>query len=361
MTSTTLASDGPAGGATEASIAVVTVNYRTPELTKACLASLLREKAALPNLQVLVVDGGSADGSAGQLAAEVARKQYRGWVTFLPLEINGGFGWANNQAILRLMRGDRPDFIHLLNPDSEVELGAVRMLVEYLLNHPRTAAVGSQLLEPDGSVTGSAFSFPTIRGEFARGARTAVVEKLFKVPPISIESDSAIEVDWATGASVMLRTEALREVGLFDEGFFLYHEEIELMWRLRQAGWNIAFEPRSRVRHVGGAATGVHSRQTPDKLEPRKPPYWYRSRSRFFALTRGRAVATMAFMAWLVGHAFWRMRRIAGLAAKSKPVDHQLRDHLRCTFPRGYDSSRMAIPVDSAPTEKPAWMDKGWQ
>ena len=66
----------------------------------------------------------------------------------------------------------------------------------------------------------------------------------------------------------MLRVDSLRTVGLFDEGFFLYHEEIELMWRLRQAGWTIAFEPRSRVRHVGGGSSGVHSRETSDRLGP---------------------------------------------------------------------------------------------
>ena len=344
----------------QASVAVVTVNYRTAELTKACLGSLRPEKAALPKLEVVVVDAASADGSADELAAAIGREEYRDWVSFLPLPVNGGFGWANNRAILHLMSRSRPNFVHLLNPDSEVEAGAVRFLIEYLLAHPRTAAVGSQLLEPDGSVTGSAFSFPTIRGELARGARTALVDRLVGAPPISIASDEPIEVDWATGASVMFRVDALCEAGLFDEGFFLYHEEIELMWRLRKKGWTVAFEPRSRVRHVGGAATGVHSRQTPERLRPRKPAYWYRSRSRFFALTRGKLTAAIAFFSWLVGHGIWSIRRAAGIAANSKPVDHQLRDHLRNAFPRGHDSARAAASLDALPSEKPAWMERAW-
>ena len=81
-----------------------------------------------------------------------------------------------------------------------------------------------------------------------------------------------MEVDWTTGASVMFRSEALGQTGLFDEGFFLYHEELELMWRLRRAGWTIAFEPRSRVRHVGGVTTGMGSQHSAAPVEPPAPP-----------------------------------------------------------------------------------------
>ena len=112
----------------------------------------------------------------------------------------------------------------------------------------------------------------------------------------------------------MFRSSALRQSGLFDEGFFLYHEELELMWRLRRAGWTIAFEPRSRVRHIGGVATGMGSQNSADLIEPRSPAYWYRSRSRYFALTRGRPVAALAFMAWLLGYGVWFARRSLGMA-----------------------------------------------
>jgi GT2 family glycosyltransferase len=253
-----------------------------------------------------------------------------------------------------------PQYIHLLNPDTEIERHAVTVLAEYLENHPRAAAVGSQLLELDGSWTGSAFSFPTLRGEFSRGARTAVLDRLLRVPPVSITASTHLEVEWATGASVMFRVDALRQVGLFDEGFFLYHEEIELMWRLRNAGWAIAFEPRSRVRHVGGGATGVHSRKTSGALELRKPRYWYRSRCRYFGLARGRTVATLAFFIWLIGHALWRVRRVTGLAPDAKPFDHQLRDHLVYAFPRKHDSAAAVMPFDRSPSTTPAWMEKGW-
>jgi GT2 family glycosyltransferase len=345
----------------EVRIAVVIVNYRTSELAKRCLASLLNEKQHLLRLQAILVDGCSGDGSAANLAKVIADPLYSQWVSLLPLEVNGGFGWANNQAMsLLLQQPDPPEFIHLLNPDSEIERAAVARLVEYLRENAKTAAVGSQLLEPDGSLTGSAFSFPSLRGEFSRGARTGLVDSMLKVPAISISSSTPIEVDWATGASVMFRSEALKQVGLFDEGFFLYHEEIELMWRLRQAGWGIAFEPRSRVRHVGGASTGVHSRRTQARAEPRKPSYWYRSRARFFALTRGRTVAVLAYLIWFAGYAIWALRHISGLARGAKPFSHQFRDHARFALPRPSDEIVAARAWNDQQAPMPAWMERGW-
>jgi hypothetical protein len=340
---------------------LVIVNYRTAKLAKACLASLKAEHSALPGLRVIVVDGGSGDGSERVLAEAIGRPEYRDWVELLALPINGGFGWANNQAISRFLSDpDPPEYIHLLNPDSEVEPGAVQCLVQYLDAHARVAAVGSQLLEMDGSWTGSAFSFPTIRGEFSRGAGTGVIDKMLGVPPVAVRPTSATEVDWATGASVMFRVDALHQVGLFDEGFFLYHEEIELMWRLRKAGWAIATEPKSRVRHVGGGSTGVHSRQVETAARPRRPEYWYRSRTRFFGLTRGRAAASVAFHSWILGHAVWKIRRFAGLARNAKPVDHELRDHLVNARPKRHDLIPAPMPPLGPPSSKPAWMEKQW-
>ncbi|HZU50602.1 MAG TPA: glycosyltransferase family 2 protein [Sphingomicrobium sp.] len=341
-------------------VAAVIVNYRTPELIEKCLAALSGERALLPGLKAVVVDGASDDGSAERLSKHVAGPEYSAWVSFLPLPINGGFAWANNEAIGRLLQQpEPPQFIYVLNPDTEVQRGAAQALATYLLGHPRVGAVGSQLLDADGSLTGSAFRFPTLRDEFSRGARTGLVDRILKVSPIAIEASEAREVDWATGASVMLRSDALREVGLFDEGFFLYHEDIELMWRFRKAGWGVVFEPASRVRHVGGAATGVHSRGSPQPVQPRRPRYWYRSRARLFALSRGRASAMLAYAAWFGGYSIWALRRATGLGGGAKPFSHQFRDHARYALPRHSDGIP-AVRAWNEPSHQPAWMERGW-
>ena len=341
-------------------VAIVIVNYRTPELTGRCLTALETERSAFRKLKIIIVDGHSADGSAEQLSRLIAESSFRDLVTLLALPLNGGFGWANNQAIKRLMTaGERPRYIHLLNPDTEIEAGAVSRLADYLNRNPRVAAVGSQLLDLNGSRAGSAFTFPSIRGEFSRGARTAALDRFFRIPPISIDASTPAKVDWVSGASVMFRVEALGEVGLFDEGFFLYYDETELMWRLRKRGWSVAIEPRSRVRHVAGAATGVHGQETTAKIERRHPKYLYRSRTRFFGLTRGRTVATIAFLAWLAGNAVWRARHLLGISS-GKARDHEVRDHLSTAFPLKHDSMAAAPPLDGPATAAPAWMEKGW-
>jgi GT2 family glycosyltransferase len=169
-------------------------------LTVRCIEALKGERNKLPSLRVIVVDGASGDNSAADIRAFVNQPAWIHWVSFVPLEVNGGFGWANNQAILHLAGSDRPpQFIHLLNPDTEICPGAVVQLANYLEAHSRTAAAGSQLINVDGSLAGSAFSFPTVRGEFSRGASTGFLAKLLRVPPIAIEAPRAREVDWVTG------------------------------------------------------------------------------------------------------------------------------------------------------------------
>jgi len=157
-----------------------------------------------------------------------------------------------------------------------------------------------------------------------------------------------------------LRVQALREVGLFDEGFFLYNEEVELMWRLRKAGWRIATEPRSRVRHVGGGATGVTDRETAGSVAPRRPDYLFRSRARYFGLTRGRVGAGAAFAAWIAGHAVWRLRRLLRVPI-GKPVERELRDHVFTSFPRRHDFEAAVARLDDQPTSTPAWMERRWR
>jgi len=340
-------------GVTRPNVAVVIVNYRTAELALRSVRALAGERAALPGLRAIVVDGGSGDGSAEAIAAGLADPALAGWATPLPLPINGGFGWANNQAILRLMQGaNPPDYIHLLNPDAEVEPGAVRLLADVLDTHPECGAVGSLLLDPDGTPSGSAFRFWTPGRELLRGSGTPALGRLLGIKPVL--ANDQVEVDWATGASVMLRAAALRQSGLFDDGFFLYFEEVELMWRIRAAGWTIRHEPRSRVVHVAGASTQVRYTKGP-KLRPRLPAYWYAARRRFLALTQGRTKAALASAAWLAGHGLWTLRRLAGLGGNRTATEAEAADLLRHgVIPSREDLTPAPVawndPIDRTPT-----------
>jgi GT2 family glycosyltransferase len=345
-------------GAASGDVAVVMVNYRTPELALASVAALAAERGSVKRLRVIIVDGGSGDNSAARLAQGLRDPRFDGWADLLALPINGGFGWANNQAMLRLLQaGDPPDYIHLLNPDTIVEPGAIAALVREMEAHPRCAAVGSLLLELDGRPSGSAFRFPTPLSEFSRGARLAAIDRVFRIPQTLMESDRAFEAEWVTGASVLLHADALRQVGLFDDGFFLYFEEVELMWRLHRAGWSLRHQPLSRVRHVGGAATGVNVRPGNDHYLPRRPRYWYESRRRFFARTRGVFGPLIAGGAWLVASPIWWVRSLLGLVGTQRAVEHETGDLLKHgLFPRASDRVASIPRADSPIGTDPAWM-----
>lgn len=342
-----------------ASVLVVIVNYRTPALTLAAAQSAMAASSD-PGLRIIVVDGGSDDGSAEALGDQSTAGAFDRRVTVLPLPINGGFGWANNQAILAAMQSDRPpDYVYLLNPDAQIDADAFDALIDALERHPRCAAVGSLLIDEDGTPSGSAFRFPSPGRELVRGARTGSLGRLLGIASTVVLEADACEVDWVTGASVMFRTEALRQVGLFDTGFFLYFEEVELMWRLRAAGWSVRHEPKSRVRHIGGAATGMVYNRKDLKIGPPLPRYWFMSRRRLFALTRGRTGTTLAGLLWLAGHGFYVLRRALGRGADQIPNRSEASDLLAYGIVASAgDTKPHSTAWNDAPGEPPAWMGR---
>ena len=342
-------STAKAASVRDSNVAVVTVNYRTPELTIRCIAALAGERDALPRLRAVVVDGGSGDGSAAELARAFAQPDYADWVDFLPLPINGGFGWANNQAILTLARKEHPpEYIHLLNPDTEVMPGSVSALVGELRRYLDCGAAGSLLISPDGQPAASAFRFPSPGREFISGAQSEALGRLMGVSPTVVHAQDSADVDWVTGASVTFRTEAVRATGLFDDGFFLYFEEVELMHRLRAAGWRIRHVPASKVVHLEGAATGMGSARP-------LPHYWYQSRRRYFALTGGIAVTGAANFAWMFGRLLAMVKKAIGRFQNSSGA-HTV-DLIRFGLWPHLEDRLPSVPALGDPPDRPpAWM-----
>lgn len=338
-------------------VAAVIVNYRTPAMVLSCLDHLSRERPAIPSLKAVVVDNASGDDSAERLAAKLSEAPYADWVQFIPLTLNGGFGWGNNQAILRLLAdAPPPDAIFLLNPDALVEPGALAALVSDLQLRPDAGAIGSQLVNLDGSLSGSAFRFPTIPREFIRGLGIAAVGRALGINPVLIPFGERGPIDWATGASVLVRTRALLDAGLFDTGFFLYFEEVELMHRFAKHGWKSYHCPDSRVVHVAGASTGVVDGRSEATRAP--PDYIFNSRHRYFALTGGRLAAWVADIAWLAGDF---CARVAGLiwSTRASPDQRAEREALfRIGLGAGGRDSLPAVTTPtSLPGQPPFWMD----
>jgi N-acetylglucosaminyl-diphospho-decaprenol L-rhamnosyltransferase len=292
-----------------ARLRVVILNYRTPELTVACLRSLIKEVQALPGTQVTVVDNDSADGSVEQISAAIATEHWD-WVTFLPQARNGGYAFGNNVAIRQALSADTPpDYILLLNPDTVVRPGALQALVDFMDKTPEAGIAGSRLEEPDGTPQCSAFRFPNVWSELDSGLRLGLVTRLLsqRVVPILPVTESIRQVDWVAGASMIVRRQVFETAGLMDEKYFLYFEEVDFCVAAKKAGWSCWYVPESRVVHYVGQSSGV----TDTKRKPkRRPTYWFDSRRRFFVKNYGWSYAVLTELAWATGFAVWRMRQV---------------------------------------------------
>ncbi|HEV2593836.1 MAG TPA: glycosyltransferase family 2 protein [Sphingomicrobium sp.] len=330
-------------------VTVIIVNYRTPDLTFNCVTGILAERKSLPDLRVVVVDGGSSDGSASQLKDRLSAPDFREWVSFLPLPINGGFGWANNQAILTIAGSDNPpEFIHFLNPDASIHPDAIHALIRELRAQPDAGCVGSQLVDTVGNDVPSAFRFPSAGRELISAAQSTRLGKLLGISSAVVGVSESVDVDWVTGASFMVRTSALKESGLFDDGFFLYFEEVELMHRLHRCGWTVRHVPTSRVVHAEGSSTGIQRRAS-------LPDYWYNSRRRYFALTGGPAAVMRANLACLAGLTARTVKMPLRKSLTAPAVSAA--DLLRFRFwPRRTDAIASAPAWKDDPGKEPFWM-----
>jgi len=296
------------------------VNYRTAALAERCLASLAQERARFPELglRATVVDNASEDGSAERLAQSIAERGWGDWVELRASPENAGFAAGNNLALReRLASPGAEDLFLLVNPDVELQPGALGALVGFLADRPRIGFVGPATEVPRGVLRGSAFRFPGILNSFDEGLHFGPVSRLlarWRLAPAA--RDEPHRADWVSGGCVLARRRALEELGLFDEGFFLYFEEVDLMHRAGRHGWETWFVPSARVVHDAGASTGLSGGR---ELARRMPRYWFESRRRYFLKNRGWLVTQAASWAWVFGNALWNVRRFLTRAPRREP------------------------------------------
>jgi len=309
------------------SVLVVIVNYRTPKLTINCLRSLASEIPALLNTQVAVVDNASGDDSVTAIEQAIVTEGWSQWATLLPSNHNGGFSYGNNFAIRPALASENPpDYVWLLNPDTEVRPGALQALLEFMQHQSKAGICGSSFEEADGQPWPIAFRFPTLLSELENGVRLGFVSKLLaKWQVAQVMSDQPSSIDWLPGASMLIRREVFESIGLMDEGYFLYFEETDFCLQAARQGWECWYVPASRVMHIAGQSTGVTA--TTDQPK-RLPQYWFNSRRRYFVKNHGWFYAAMVDIVWFVGFALWRGRRIVQQKPDTDPP-YLLQDFLR--------------------------------
>ncbi len=264
-------------------LAVIIVSYNTCTLLRRCLQSVFAQQGIEARVtgsgegragarrsqevfrqqgadaQVIVVDNASADGSPDMVRAEFPA------VDLLSLDRNLGFAAANNLALRGLgfergEAGDRvPEHILFLNPDTEVRDGAVAHLQDFLRATPQAGVVGPALVYPDGSFQHSAFRFPTlwqIWFDFFPWPGRFVESRLNgRYPREQYTVGRPFQIDHPLGAAFMTRAQVIQQVGLMDEGFFMYAEEIDWCIRVKRAGWTIYCVPSATIVHHSAAST----------------------------------------------------------------------------------------------------------
>lgn len=253
-------------------LSVVIVSWNVRRLLRRCLASIYqslalsgREHAGPEDLeiQVIVVDNGSRDRSVDMVKARFPQ------VELIANQVNRGFTTANNQGIARA----QGEYTLLLNPDTEVLGNALAEMVTFADHHRNVGMIGPQLLNPDGTVQSSRRRFPTLATAFVEStwlqyrladvksgslvdALTTPLRRLLERYYVADRPDDVTQdVDWVTGAAMLARREAVEEVGLLDEGFFMYSEELDWCRRLREADWRVVYLPTAQIVHHAGKSS----------------------------------------------------------------------------------------------------------
>ncbi|MFT3789248.1 MAG: glycosyltransferase family 2 protein [Tepidisphaeraceae bacterium] len=215
---------------------IVIVNFRSAQLAIDCLKSIEPQVRAIAGgCRVCLVDGASGDDSVPVLQRAIEQNGWANWCDLRPLAVNGGFAYGNNEGIRPYLESsDRPDFVLLLNPDTVALPGSIGTLLDYAIAHPEYGICGSRTQYPDGSPQTSAFRFPSISGEVEGSLRFGPVTKMLAnsvvAPP---PADHEVDADWVVGASMIVRREVFEKIGLLDDRYFMYYEEVDFC--LRQA------------------------------------------------------------------------------------------------------------------------------
>jgi hypothetical protein len=276
-------------------VSVIIVSWNTQELLDRCLRQLYVAAVGL-NVEVFVVDNASHDGSQA-----LVRERYPE-VLLIANDTNVGFVRANNQAL----PAAQGEFVLLLNSDAFLDAQALRVLIAFMRANPRVGATGPRLRYPDGSLQRSCTAFPTLWHELC------LMTQLDRLLPKSRlfagywyadwQYDKLREVDSIMGACLLVRKRAIEHVGVLDEDYIMYSEEVDWCYRIKQAGWHNYLVPEAGAEHIWGGSTG------PVRVEAFVQ--FFRSRLTFFRKHRGPLSTAMLKVIFGFGGA---VRVIAGL------------------------------------------------
>ncbi|MES1204665.1 MAG: glycosyltransferase family 2 protein [Pseudomonadota bacterium] len=321
-------------------LAAIIVNYRTADLTAQATSALLRQLEEVGDFHLYVVDNDSGDGSVDRLNAFSRSDGWGDRVSVVAAPRNGGYGYGINVAVdLARNSGHPPEYFFILNSDAFADPGAVGTMMDFMEQNPEAGLCGPSVNGTDGVHQGGAFQFPTAASELNEAAKTAVVAWLMSNPTVALPLPSrTTEVEWVSGTCMLVRRAVFDQIGHFDEGFFLYYEEVDFCHRARRAGWRSYCVPAATVTHLGSVSTGFG-----DKSRP-MPRYWFESRHRYLLKHHGRKYTAWCDVCWTTGFIIGETKR----ALLRRPVanpQRMLRDFV------GNSLRHLMIPRAPGPDE----------
>ncbi len=298
-------------------VAVIIVSYKSAKLTIEALGSLAAERAT-PGLRVRAVVVDNASGDMPEIVQALQHFNWTSWVTPVLAPTNGGFAYGNNLGIAQAYASGTPSYVFLLNPDTQARSGAVGSLVRFLEAHPKVGIAGCSFEGADGSDWPFAFRFPTLVSELTQGLEFGLLAHLLQSwTTLRPMTRSEEQVDWISGAAIMIRPQVLEAIGGLDENYFLCFEETDFCRRARSAGFATWYVPESRVMHIGGFSTNPNN--------SRMPSHWFESRRRYFAVTFGIPRAVAIDVVAVIAHSLGALKRIV-TRRQHKGVPHYIRD-----------------------------------
>lgn len=275
-------------------LSIIIVSWNVRDLLGDCLRSVAAGRGDL-ELEVIVVDSGSSDGTPQMV--EEAIKQEPFPVRLIARPDNVGFAKGNNIGI----RQARGQYILLLNPDTEIVGDALSVMVSYLAENGDVGVVGPQLRYPNGVVQSSRRRFPTLATAFWEStwlepwAPERLLERYYV---LDRPDDAAGEVDWVVGACLLTRRAVVEQVGLLDEDYFMYSEELDLCRRIKAAGWRVVYLPAAEVIH--------HEGKSSEQAVTARHINFQRAKLRYFRKYHGR-LACFLLRSFLLLNYLWQM------------------------------------------------------
>lgn len=273
----------------ESDLDIIIVNYNTAELLRACLQSVFASRCNF-RWRVFVVDNGSRDGSVAMVRQEF--EPHHSSLTLLACPVNGGFAFGNNLALRRICPvpvadeqppevvtgksalaqqqllhiGSQPQarYVVLLNPDTVVPPECFQTVYDFMQTHPEAGVVGPKLVRADGSLDlACRRSFPTPQVSLYRMLGLSKIfpknRRFARYNLTYLNVDTLYEVDSVSGAFMLVRAEAIAQAGILDEAYFMYGEDLDWAYRIKQAGWKVFYNPATTVIHYKGESSKQRS------------------------------------------------------------------------------------------------------